>query len=285
MEEIAPNVYVESDYAGVTVGAIVTGKGVVCIDSPMLPADARDWRSRIASLTREPVRYVIYTDAHRDRILGGQYMGGVVVTHNIAAEALKGYGDTFRQQVADFMSRRAPDAALEIVTALHVVLPQITFSKRLALYCGSASIVLQHVGGATSCSLWVLLPKQGVLFAGDTVTLNRHPSLVEADIDGWIDLLGQLSGAKSLASIIVPGRGGPVSHARDLKKLSAYLRTVRTRTRAVVRAGRPRADIATLVQDFLPRFHVSNDERDHIQRRIKAGLEHAYDVYSQKRTK
>jgi glyoxylase-like metal-dependent hydrolase (beta-lactamase superfamily II) len=75
MQKVAPDVYIESGYYGVTVGAIITGDGVICVDSPMLPADARDWKSRLAGLTSQPVRYVIYTDAHRDRVLGSQYLG------------------------------------------------------------------------------------------------------------------------------------------------------------------------------------------------------------------
>lgn len=281
MEEIAPDVYVEAGYWGVTVGAIVTGDGVICVDSPALPADARDWRARIADLTREPVCYVIYTDAHRDRILGSQYLGQVAAAHDIAGEALKGCGDAFCQQSADFFSRRAPQAAFDIVSNLRVILPQLTFSQQLTFHRGSMSIAVQHVGGATPCSAWVTIPDRAVVFAGDVVTLNTHPRLAEADLDRWIDLLRELTG-RLPAARVVPGRGGVVARKTDLKKLGAYLRVLRTRVKALIRSGRPRSDTVALIPDLMPRFPTPKDEREHVQRRIKAGLDRVYDFYNSK---
>jgi len=37
MKEIAPGVFIETNYALVTVGAILTSKGWVCIDTPPYP--------------------------------------------------------------------------------------------------------------------------------------------------------------------------------------------------------------------------------------------------------
>ncbi|HZY43589.1 MAG TPA: MBL fold metallo-hydrolase, partial [Anaerolineae bacterium] len=74
MEKLSPHVYVESGYRGCTVGAIVTPEGVICIDTPLLPADARHWRGQLAQLTDKPIRYVIFTDGHRDRVIGQQWL-------------------------------------------------------------------------------------------------------------------------------------------------------------------------------------------------------------------
>ena len=41
MQKLAKDIYVESGFAGVTVGAVVTSEGIVCIDAPTHPADAR----------------------------------------------------------------------------------------------------------------------------------------------------------------------------------------------------------------------------------------------------
>lgn len=279
MQQLAPGVYVESFYPGVTVGAILTGQGVICIDSPMLPADARQWRARIAGLTAEPIRYVVYTDAHRDRILGGQYLGGAVVAHDNTGEAIKSCGDAFRQQAADLVAHYEADAAAEIANEFRPTLPQITFLHQLAFYLGSMVVTLQHVSGPAAGSLWVTLPDQRVLFAGDTLTVGRHPLLAGADIDGWLALLQTLS-KHTPPMIVVPGRGGLTAHAHDIKKLAAYLKAVRTRVHALVRAQQPSADMTTLAQELLGRFPVSSDESERVLRRIKAGLEHAYELYS-----
>ncbi len=284
MKEIAENVYVESSYYGVTVSAIATGDGVICIDSPLLPSEARDWRARIAKLTSQPVRQVIYTDANRDRVLGSQHLGGAVVMHDLANEVFKSYGDAFRQQIAESLSRRAPEDSLEIITNLRLPVPQLTFSKQMTITHGSVSIVLQHVGGATPGSLFVRLPQQSVLFAGDLVTANSHPYMVEADFDRWIELLKSIS-QKPPAKYIIPGRGGMVARKGDLNKLLTYLRASRTRIRSLTRSKRSRLDIAPLAQEFLSRYPVPDSERELMLRRIRAGLEHAFDIYSKQMEK
>jgi glyoxylase-like metal-dependent hydrolase (beta-lactamase superfamily II) len=278
MKEVAANIYVESGYQGVTVGAIVTGDGVICIDSPLLPSEARDWQARLAKLTNQPIRQVIYTDANRDRVLSGQYLGGAVVMHDLAHEMLESYGDAFRQQIAESLSRCAPQDSLEIITNLHLPVPQVTFSKHMTLTHGASSIILQHVGGASPGSLFVLLPDQNVLFAGDLVTVNTHPHMADADFDRWIELLKSIS--QKPPKYIIPGRGGVLARKGDLKKLLTYLRSLCTRIRSLIRSKRSRFDTAALIQDFLPRFPVTDSEREAAQRRIRAGLEHAFDFYN-----
>ena len=43
MEELAPGIYAETDFIGVNVGAIATSKGLVAVDVPSFPRDARSW--------------------------------------------------------------------------------------------------------------------------------------------------------------------------------------------------------------------------------------------------
>lgn len=278
MQEIAPKVYVESGYYGVTVGAIVTEEDVICVDSPTLPADARDWRLRLAKLTPKPIRYVVYTDVQRDRVWGAQYLEGAAVAHESGWETMKSYGEAFRQQTADLLSHSEPEASLEIAAGLRLVLPRLALDCQLTLYRGPTSIVVQHVGAPTPSSVWVLLPEQNVLFAGDTVTCGVHPSMAEADIETWIALLKKLNRKKQPLKI-VPGHGGNVAKPKDISRLYHYLLDVRRRARRLIRSGQPRSQAAALVQDVMPEFPVPDDERELVQRRIKAGLERAYEIY------
>ena len=278
MKQIAPHIYVKDNYRGVTVGCIVTDAGVICIDSPMLPADARDWRAQIAKLSPKPVRFVVLTDANRDRILGVQYLGGTVVAHEDAWEKIKSLGDTFRQQAADSISPCDADVAAD----WRIALPQITFTNRLMLFHGDVPVVIQHVGGATPGSVWVHLPKQNVLFMGDLATPNVHPLAAEADLATWLDVLRQVQDKNFPAKLIIPGRGSPCKKAA-LGPTAAYLRTMRARVQAHIRSRKPRADLALLVSEFLGRYPVADDDLDCIQRRIRAGLDHIYDALKSKK--
>jgi glyoxylase-like metal-dependent hydrolase (beta-lactamase superfamily II) len=282
MKQIAPNIHVQDGYRGVTVGCIVTPSGAICIDSPMLPADARDWRNRIAKLSDKPVRFVVLTDANRDRILGVQHLGGTVVAHDATWERMKSLGDAFRQQAADSVAPCGADAAAEVAADWRLILPQITFTQTMVIHNGDMPIVIQHVGGVTPGSVWVHLPKQGVLFMGDLATPTTHPLVPEADIAAWLDLLGQVQEKDFPAKTIVPGRGSPC-HKAALEPIAAYLDSMRTRVQSLIRARKPKADTAQLVPEFLGRFPVAYEDRDCMQRRIKAGLDHIYDALKSKK--
>ena len=282
MKQIAPHIYVKDNYRGVTVGCIVTDEGVICIDSPMLPADARDWRAQIARLSPKPVRFVVLTDANRDRILGVQYLGGTVVAHEVAWEKMKSFGDAFRQQAADSLAPCSADAAAEVAANWRITLPQITFTNKLVLFHGDVPVVIQHVGGATPGSVWVHLPKQNTLFMGDLATPNVHPLAAEADLATWLDVLHQVRDKNFPAKLIIPGRGSPCNKAA-LEPTAGYLRTMRARVQAHIRSRKPRADMTPLVSEFLDRYSVADDDLDCIQRRIRAGLDHIYDTLKSKK--
>ena len=279
MEKIASHVYVESGYRGCTVGAILTPDGVVCVDTPMLPADARHWREQIKQLTDKPIRYVIFTDGHRDRILGQQWLGGLVVAHEQTYEKIRGFSDAFRQQVVEFLLHHgAPQAAEEVSHSLQLALPQITIGDGgvLTLHLNKPRIVIRPVGGATPGSVWVELPDQGVSFVGDVVTLTTHPFMSEANTAVWLQRLTELRSTKYFAKKIVPGRGA-VYHKEETQKISAYLLDMRSRLQKLMTQHRGKIDSGELLPHFLDRFPVPHGETERVQRRIRTGLERVHE--------
>src|SRR5258706_9428071 len=86
MQKLARDIYVESGFAGVTVGAVVTAQGIVCIDAPTHPADARRWRLKLSQLSDAPVSFVVNLDHHRDRVLGAQWFEAPVIAHEATSE-------------------------------------------------------------------------------------------------------------------------------------------------------------------------------------------------------
>ena len=74
----------------------------------------------------------------------------------------------------------------------------------------------------------------------------------------------------------MPGRGPLVD--KDLTEpVSYYLRLARRRVQSLYRAGRPRADTATLVPELLELFPYHESDLEQIQRRIKTGLDRIYE--------
>jgi glyoxylase-like metal-dependent hydrolase (beta-lactamase superfamily II) len=286
MDKLTPQVFVESGYRGCTVGAILTPRGVVCVDTPLLPADARRWRAQLAALTPLPVVYTIYTDGHRDRVLGQQWLGGMVVAHEATWEKLRSYGDAMRQQVVEFLTHHgAADAAEELARHLQLALPQLTLSNSgaLTLHLEKPRVVIRPVGGATPGSVWVELPDQGVVFAGDVVTQRTHPFMSEASTAQWLERLSELRDNDYFAAKIVPGRGGGYKRA-DTQKVVKYLTDMRARVRQMMTERRGKFDAAELLPEFLDRFPIPADEHERVQRRIRTGLEKVYEeLKSEKR--
>jgi cyclase len=288
MDKLTAQVFVEAHYRGCTVGAIVTPQGVVCVDTPLLPAEARHWRARLAELTKLPVVYTIYTDGHRDRVLGQQWLGGMVVAHEATWEKLRSYGDAMRQQVIEFLQHHgAPEAAEELARHLQLGLPQLTVSNggSLTLHLDKPKIVVRPVGGATPGSLWVELPDQGVVFTGDVVPQSTHPFMSEATTAIWLERLAELRDTSYFATKIVPGRGHGYKRA-DLQLVTDYLADMRRRVQQMLTERRGKFDAAELLPEFLDWFPIPNDEHERVQRRIRTGLERvAEEVKAEKRRK
>ncbi len=274
MEEIAPHVYVEADYALVTVGAILSSEGWVCIDTPPLPRDAKHWRATLQGISDQPIRYVINTDHHRDRVLGNAWFDAPVVAHQAAAEQMLNLGGSFIAQAAEELS--ANDNELVQIASLKVVPPQISYEKAITLHCGKHRIELVNKPSATRGNTWVILKEEKVVFTGDSIVVDRHPYVMDGVSKEWLDALRLLRLERYSEWKVVIGRG-EVTNNTASEPLAEYLRVARRRIKSLCHAGRPRSDVGQLVPEFLEMFPYPGFQREQTQRRVKAGLEAIYE--------
>lgn len=277
MKEIAPNIYASTEYPGVNVGFIVLPAGVIAVDAPTLPGDARAWRQRLVETTGgSPILYVVLTDTHPDRLLNAGLLKAPIVAARAAYDRASAYTDGFWHTVIEGWTRRYPEAADDLAGA-RVTLPEIMFTRCVTLRKGGMDVTVERVAGAAPGSARIYLRKQAVLFAGDTLIVEAHPYLTAApDTRAWLNTLKSLRRARLSKITIVPGRG-PLCDQFATRPLSEYLTLARRRVRSLHAAGRARVDTATLVAELLPFFPIPDDEHDLIQRRIKAGLDRLYE--------
>ncbi len=280
MEEIAPDIYASTEYPGVNVGFIAMPAGVIAVDAPTLPGDARAWRQRIMETTGSPILYVVLTDAHPDRLLSAGVLGGSGEAPIVAArpvyERASAYTDGFWRGVVESCARRYPEAADDLA-GTSITLPEIMFTGRLTLYKGGLDVTVKRVAGGAPGSAWIYLPDQDVLFAGDTLVVDSHPFLNAAlDTKAWLNTLTTLRRARFSKTTIVPGRGSLCDQSAS-RALSEYIALARRRVRSLHTIGQTRVDMTALVAEMLPLFPVPEDERDLVQRRIKAGLDRLYE--------
>jgi cyclase len=270
MHEVAPNVFVETEYHGANVGFVITGEGVILIDTPLLPKDARALRSEIEKRTNQEVTYIINTDHHRGHILGNQYFpGATVIAHEFAWKNMKSYGDSFRTRLLNLYRNRIPEAVEEWRRHLEIVLPEITFTARTILYKGNTEIHLIPVGGHTPATTVVYFPNEKLLFAGDLVVTDRPPFLSQGDTKEWLQALTYLRQLNY--DVLIPGHG-ELSGKEATEKMSEFLRMVRRKVRSAYRAGLPKADTARSLRHLMHYWPIPSFEKPKADRRFKSSL-------------
>jgi glyoxylase-like metal-dependent hydrolase (beta-lactamase superfamily II) len=273
MQKLAKDVYVESGFAGVTVGAIVTPAGIICIDAPTHPADARRWRIKLAQLSDQPVQYILNLDHHRDRVLGNQWLEAPTIAHEATSERLRQWPEQFKGASSE--AGADSDLATELA-GVKVITPRLTFTDRMRLVIDGHELHLISRPGSAPGAMWVELPKEKIVFTGDAVTLGAPPILGEADLDAWLESLAELHKARYPVTTIVPGRGAPTDKA-GLKPMEAFLKLARRKLEALLKSKKGRGETAALAETLVKEFAPTAALREHYVRRLRVGLEHLYD--------
>jgi glyoxylase-like metal-dependent hydrolase (beta-lactamase superfamily II) len=314
METIGANIFVETVYPGVNVGCVITEGGAVCIDTPLLPAEAQRWMARIESWGAELVRFVVYTTGHSERVLGTQYLMSeqqafpVQPTQPVrqvspvarippprfappaapepsrqsrvgAVVAHQLAWETVEELCADSFKQSLVDLLGDRdpdMVNLEVILPQITFDEQIELFAGDTTVTLLAAAGG---ALWAWFPKEGVLFTGDSVVVGTHPPLNAIEIQGWLAALERLGKDPRFQDIVlVPGRG-PLCDTLAAEPLASYLRLACDRTMKIFESGRPKADLNSVAAELVPLYPVPDGQRERVQRQIKLALDDLYDAF------
>lgn len=275
MQEIAEGVLVATEYRRITVGAIATGRGIVCVDVPPYPVEARQWYATLRDYFKQPIRYVILTDAHRDRLLGLHWFEEAqIVAHDAAFQAIAALPSAFVEQAADALSRDSGERLS--FGGVRLRLPLVTFSQRMRVYVEDDSVPIQSMPGPTPGSVWVHLPDRRVVFTGDSVVIGQLPYMAQTQSKSWLDSLTLLRRPRFAADVVVPGRG-PLTDKEATQQISEIVRQARRLVQRFHRTGGLRADLGEVLPEFLATLNLSGSEEGEVQRRLRAGLEGIYD--------
>ncbi len=275
MEQIAENVFVETAYEGVNVGAIVTSQGVIAIDTPTYPRQARDWAVRLHTLTPRPILYVILTDYYGGRILNARWLNAPIIAHQVTADKLGSYDKRYPANLLDTLAARNPLRGRELSNG-PVEKPAMSFSDNLHILKNSSNILLLSAPGPTSGNIWVYLPNKGILFAGDTVSIGHHPFLLEATSKQWLGTLQRLQAWGDDLHTIVPGRG-TLCNQSAVQTVFAYITRMRECIKGHIFAGKSRESTAVYIPELLAMFPQNGPPTEWLQQQIKQSLDHIYD--------
>lgn len=198
MQKITDNVYIENETSVCNSSVVVTGDGVVIIDTPMAPASARKMAAEVEKFG--PVRYVINSEPHTDHIAGNCYLGGITVAH----DGTRGRIQAAKvEDVAGMLQMMSPDN-LPLDSEFRFRPPEITFSENLTLYLGNHTFHLIYMPGHTPYSLAVHVPEERIVFTSDNVNLGT-PVFRDSLPDKWLESLNKYQELD--VDKVVPGHG------------------------------------------------------------------------------
>ncbi|MCC2633228.1 MAG: Cephalosporinase [Ramlibacter sp.] len=240
-------------------GFVVTPAGVVVIDALGSPQLARELLDEIARVTPRPVTHVVVTHYHADHIYGLQEFrkrGARIIAQRGALDYI--HSDTAASRLRASRVELAP----WIDDRTELVVPDQWIDGATDLEVGGVRLRLQPVGPAhTPEDLAVVLPAEGVLFAGDLVFRGRIPFVGQADSRQWIAALDTL--LKLEAKVVVPGHGALSTTAReDMQLTRDYLAFLREKMGAAAREMEPFDEAYARVDwsryEHLPLFRAAN---------------------------
>jgi len=182
---------------------VVTRDGVIVTD-PINPKAAKVLMGEIRKVTRQPVKYVIYSHEHWDHISGGK---------------------VFKDAGATFISHKNCPASFKRVPSPAVVMPDRTYSgARHDVKLGGRTVELHYFGlNHGRCMTVMRLPKEKILFIVDIVTPNRvafrgMPDFYPAE---WIRSLKAIEKLDFVK--IIPGHGPPTAPRAAVAAQRQYL--------------------------------------------------------------
>jgi cyclase len=272
MQEIAPHIYIETAYSGVTLGAIAWDHGIILIDSPLKADDARSWRASMLNMGSNTDRLLVNLDAHVDRTLGVRAMDCTVMGHEEIAEAFRSRPLTFKAQSGE------SGAEWELYDGIgntRWAPPEITFTQNLIIHWNDHPIILEQWTGPAIGSICIRLPEDKIIFIGDMVTPHQPPFLAEADLTTWTDNLVRLAGPDFEEFMIISGRGGLIQQT-EVKTQLKFLRRVEQQLETLAAQKAAAEATAQLVPGLLGEFQVPHERKNLFQRRLQFGLKQYY---------
>ncbi len=216
-------------------GFVITGKGVVVIDSQGPRKRALDLRAGIKKVTNLPVIYIINTHYHGDHTFGNQYFKGTIISQKETRKLLVSEDKAQRERFKKFFG---PDSLI----GFRLTLPEITFADELRLHEGGSTIIITHTGPAhTRGDAYVYLPKERLVFTGDILYKGRLPWLGDGSVAGSIQALDALLALD--ADTYVPGHG-ELATKKDILTFKQYLTDLTVEVKRLKAEGKDIVDIA-----------------------------------------
>jgi glyoxylase-like metal-dependent hydrolase (beta-lactamase superfamily II) len=275
MHSITDGIYYEDVYAGVVLGAVILPKGILFVDTPFRPDQARAWKSYVLTQGRGIFRILLNLDEHVDRTLGNRYIDLTILAHQATQENIANRTNIFKGQQPETGSEW--EKYPEMIGA-RWTLPDLTYSNQMTLHWSDDKVQIVHRPGPSRGATWVEIPEKKVLFVGDAISEDQPPFLADADIPSWLEILSLLRRRKYQDYTIISGRSGPVSH-EAIKVQQAFLRSIQGRLERLANRNAPPKNTAKMVTALLEKLTFPTRHETFYRQRLHFGLQEYYKMH------
>jgi cyclase len=123
----------------------------------------------------------------------------------------------------------------------------------------------------------VWLPKERVLFVGDTIWTEEHPYMAQSSATAW---LAGLETIRQLDPAVIVAGHGDLCGLKEVDYMTSFLQHMQERVLEFYRKGVGKHETgAALVEDLRGWFHVPQNRRSKIHSQIKSGVGRAYEEF------
>jgi glyoxylase-like metal-dependent hydrolase (beta-lactamase superfamily II) len=201
---------------------VVTDDGVIATDPLSYQNDAVAYAyiNAIKAETTKPIKFVVYSHHHADRIGGGkpfQQLGATFVAHKQTYERLKKSNDP------------------------KVVLPDEWFDQEKTIELGGKKLKLMHVGRNHTDSMIVMRPNDDLIYAVDFIPIETLPegTMIDSFIPDWEQSLQKVLDLAPAWKSFIPGRKYTANERLgtpdDVTKLMQYMQELSGKVEAAAK--------------------------------------------------
>jgi len=190
LKELIPGYYVFSS-TSFNSGVIATGEGVVVLDALTSEAIARKEREAIATVIKQPVRFLVSSTFHNN------YTWGNVAYPDVVKIGTEDYrSDLLAQMQHDRASPEEQKARL----------PQVTFRDQLTIRLGGKEIQILHLGkGHTRGDCIIFVPQDRIAYVSELYFSDQFLYINDGYGVSWLKTLDAVEALP--ADIFVPAHG------------------------------------------------------------------------------
>ena len=235
LRQLIPGYYVFSSTT-FNSGAIATSEGVVVLDALSSEAIARQERETIASVIKQPVRFLVSSTFHNN------YTWGNVAYQDVIKIGHEDYRtDLLTQMQRDRVSPEEQKARL----------PQVTYRDRLTLHLGGKEIQILHLGkGHTRGDSIIFVPQDRIAYVSELFFSDQFLYINDGYGVSWLKTLDAVEALA--ADIIVPAHGpipaDPKETRQGLRRFRQMLVDLRDAVQKEISRGATEDQAAAAIQ-------------------------------------